>query len=106
MNGTSSAELGNQVERQVRPRAHVRRLVLDPADLLEVGVLGDLRLDLVDGTRVQPLEPGDREPALGLALLPLREQVPRDPARAEQQDANRLRVDPVVADHRLGTCPT
>src|SRR4051794_29050489 len=54
-----AVELVEQVQPQVRGRTHVGRLVLDPADVLEVREPRDLGLQLLLGTRVELLDPGD-----------------------------------------------
>src|SRR5689334_978548 len=54
------------VEGVVGPRTHVLRLVLHPADLLEVRVARDLVTDLRLGPRVELLDAADRE---ALAVL-------------------------------------
>ena len=55
-----AVELRREVERHVRPRAHVGGLVLHPADLLEVRVPRELGLELLDRARVELLDPDDR----------------------------------------------
>src|SRR3546814_5686150 len=82
-------ELVPHVERVVRPRAHVLRLVLDPTDLLEVGELGDLGLDLLGRRGIEPLDTGDRELLAVLPLLSVDHQVPGHPSRAQQRSEER-----------------